>query len=108
MQSLIYKNCTLEIYQIKTNPYLLTLEDIANALDIYPKLITLTLETESFFFKQDFHYFKTNDEIYFSRVGIIRLAILIGSVEATEFALFCEKELMAFENFYEKLMIAGN
>lgn len=80
--------------------YYLNLNQTADAIGVCSHIINETMQINPSYFEQEVHYMFMDEKLYFSRMGIIRLALLVQTDEGLKFATIMEKELLAFESFY--------
>jgi len=98
-----YKNIDYPIKRYADNHYLISLYHVANIFSVNSKLVNEIIDTYSLFFVKDLHHVLIDEKLYLTRVGIIRMAMLVKTVEAVDFASYLERELVVFQNSYEQM-----
>jgi hypothetical protein len=93
----------MKIVTYKDMHYPIEINDVANIFAVNPKLISKILNTYPVYYIKNLHYIYKDKKFYFTRVGIIRMAMHIETVEAIDYASYLEKELVVSQIFYEKI-----
>jgi len=91
MKTLIFKNNKIQIHQIKNHPFLIENSHLADICVVFEHLINSTCNLNKYILKENHHFIYIDGIRYWTKFGIIRMAMLLQNVESLEFADFIEE-----------------
>jgi len=90
MKPLIYKSLQINIKSTLTHSFLIATKDLAEVCYVFESLILQTKRLNTYILLEGQHHITINDTTYWTKEGIIRLALLLANCESLEFANFLE------------------
>jgi len=91
MQTIEFNNIKIEIHQTKEHNLLISNSQFADLCAVFESLLKLTFTLNEFTFKENKHYVYINKVKYWTKSGMLRMIMLLLTVEALEFADFLEE-----------------
>lgn len=92
MKTLEYKSQQIQIHQTKNHPFLIENSNLADICVVFEHLINSTYNLNNYILKVNHHFIYIKGTRYWTKFGIIRMAMLLQNVESLEFADFIEKQ----------------
>ena len=91
MKPLIYKSFQRNIKSTPTHSFLIPTKELAKVCYVCENLIVQTKRLNTVILQEEQHHITIKDTTYWTKDGIIRLALLLANCESIEFADFLEK-----------------
>jgi len=91
MKTLKFQSQKIQIHQTKNHPFLIENSHLENICVVFEHLINSTYNLNKFILKENHHFIYIESTRYWTKFGIIRMAILLQNVESLEFADFIEE-----------------
>ena len=91
MKPLIYISFQINIKSTPTYSFLIETKELAKVCYVFESLILQTKRLNTYILLENQHHTTINNTTYWTKEGIIRLALLLSNCESIEFANFLEK-----------------
>jgi len=91
IKRIIFQNIEIQVYQTKNHPFLIENSHLAEIFAVFEHLLNSTYNLNKFILKENYHFIYIDNTKYWTKFGIIRMAILLQNVESLEFADFIEE-----------------
>jgi len=91
MKPLIYKSFQINIKSTPTHSFLIVTKELAKVCYVFESLILQTKRFNTYILLEGQHHITIKDTTYWTKEGIIRVALLLLNCESIEFANYLEK-----------------
>ena len=91
MQTIEFNNTKIEVHQNKHHNLLISNSQFADLCAVFESLLKFTFNLNKSTFKENKHYVYINKIKYWTKFGMLRMIMLLLTVEALEFADFLEE-----------------